>query len=118
MTVMKHLNIKNLLQQFPKLAREMEAEPVKYREMTISVRGDIFDVDCINCFSCYTLQSAKDAIDRYLDGDKDPQCLKPRKPCPVCNGQGRIQIAIENGIVHYALCPDCHPVDYDGLPIP
>jgi len=41
--------------------------------MTIEQSSSFF-VEQINCFGAKTIEDAKQAIDRYLDGDKDPQC--------------------------------------------
>lgn len=45
-----------------------------YRNMTIEARNSVFDVETINCFGCDSIKAAQAAIDRYLDGDKNPQC--------------------------------------------
>lgn len=48
---------------------------MKYRDFTIKTRMNgpyqKFDVTAINCFGCYSIEEAKSAIDRYLDGDSD-----------------------------------------------
>ena len=46
-----------------------------YRNMTITTGQYGFNVETINCFGCATIQAAQAAIDRYLDGDTNPQCL-------------------------------------------
>ena len=46
-----------------------------YRNMTITTGIYGFNVETINCFGCRSLEQAKQAIDRYLDGDSNPQCL-------------------------------------------
>lgn len=54
-----------------------------HRNMTIE-QGESggFFVEQINCFGAKTIQDAAQAIDRYLDGDNDPQCklTKPANP--------------------------------------
>ena len=47
---------------------------MKYRNMTITSGRFGFNVETINCFGCDSIQSAQVAIDRYLDGDSNPQC--------------------------------------------
>lgn len=52
----------------------------KYRNFTIE-QGDSgsYFVEQINCFGSDTIDSAKRAIDLYVDGDNDPQCKNCRE---------------------------------------
>jgi hypothetical protein len=49
-----------------------------YRDFSITAHGLGYSCSAINCFSCDTVESVQQAIDIYLDGDKDPQCKGPR----------------------------------------
>lgn len=45
-----------------------------YRNFTITTGRFGFNVEGINCFGARDERAAKLAIDRYLDGDNNPQC--------------------------------------------
>lgn len=45
-----------------------------YRNFTITIGRFGFNVEGINCFGARSELAAKLAIDRYLDGDSNPQC--------------------------------------------
>ena len=46
----------------------------KYRNFTIEQTQNGFLCEFINCFACRTQSQVEAAIDRYIDGDKNPQC--------------------------------------------
>ena len=47
---------------------------VEYRNFTITAELFGFNCDSVNCFGARSEEAAKRAIDRYLNGDNDPQC--------------------------------------------
>lgn len=47
---------------------------MKYRNFTIGKTPHGFFCEQINCWACDTQAQVERAIDRYIDGDKDPQC--------------------------------------------
>lgn len=52
---------------------------MKYRNFTIGKTPHGFFCEQINCWACDTAQQVERAIDRYIDGDKDPQCRAPKQ---------------------------------------